>query len=96
MISPPFKCTCIPYFLQVLLKLSLKPWWYGTTMFGFGLLDCVGLELSVLLLVLWLDVLESSVLLCLMPMLDIYISVKEEQFIPKQEHWQMPSATYTG
>ena len=56
MVSPPFKCTWIPYFLQVLLKLSLKPWWYGTTMFGFGLLCCVGLELLVLLLVLWIDV----------------------------------------
>ena len=56
MVSSPFKCTWIQYFLQVLLKLSLKPWWYGTTMFGLGLLGCAGLELSVLLLVRWLDV----------------------------------------
>ena len=32
MVCPPFKCTSIPYFLQVLLKLSLGPWWYGTVM----------------------------------------------------------------
>ena len=29
-VCPPFKCTSIPFFLQVLLKLSLSPWWYGT------------------------------------------------------------------
>ena len=27
MVWPPFRCTSIPYFLQVLLKLSLSPWW---------------------------------------------------------------------
>ena len=32
MVCPPFKCTSILYFLQVLLKLSLSPWWYGTFM----------------------------------------------------------------
>ena len=27
MVWPPLRCTSIPYFLQVLLKLSLSPWW---------------------------------------------------------------------
>ena len=27
MVWPPFRCTSISYFLQVLLKLSLSPWW---------------------------------------------------------------------
>ena len=30
MVGPPFRCTSMSYFLQVLLKLSLSPWWYGT------------------------------------------------------------------
>ena len=32
MVSPPFKCTWTPYLLHILLKFSLRPWWYGTTM----------------------------------------------------------------
>ena len=43
MVSPPFKCTWTPYFLHVLLKFSLRPWWYGTTMWGWLILDCSGL-----------------------------------------------------
>ena len=35
MVGPPFRCTSMPYFLQVLLKLSLSPWWYGTVVCGF-------------------------------------------------------------
>ena len=31
MVFPPLKYTCIPYFLQIFLKLSLIPWEYGTT-----------------------------------------------------------------
>ena len=31
MFFPPLKYTCIPYFLQMFLKLSLIPWEYGTT-----------------------------------------------------------------
>ena len=37
MVCPPFKCISIPYFLQVLLKLSLSPWWYGTVMCDYVL-----------------------------------------------------------
>ena len=43
-------------FLASSFETFTKSWWYGSTMFGFGLLGCVGFELSVLLLVLWLDV----------------------------------------
>ena len=31
MVFHPLKCTCIPHFLQMFLKLSLIPWEYGTT-----------------------------------------------------------------
>ena len=43
MVSPPFRCTWTPYFLHVLLKFSLRPWWYGTTMWGWLILGCSGL-----------------------------------------------------
>ena len=43
MVSPPFKCTWTPYLLHVILKFSLRPWWYGTTMCGWLMLDCSGL-----------------------------------------------------
>ena len=43
MVGPPFRCTSIPYFLQVLLKLSLSPWWYGTVICGFWSLLLLGL-----------------------------------------------------
>ena len=35
MVGPPFRCTSMSYFLQVLLKLSLSPWWYGAVICGF-------------------------------------------------------------
>ena len=40
MVSPPFRCTCTPYLLHVLLKFSLKHWWYGTSMCGWLMLGC--------------------------------------------------------
>ena len=43
MVSSPFRCTCIPHLLHVLLKFSLSPWWYGTTMCGWLMLSCSGL-----------------------------------------------------
>ena len=43
MVSPPFRWTCTPYLLHVLLKFSLRPWWYGTTMCGWLMLSCSGL-----------------------------------------------------
>ena len=33
MVCPPLKCTCTPNLLHVLFILSLRPWWYGTTMY---------------------------------------------------------------
>ena len=44
MVGPPFRCTSITYFLQVLLKLSLSPWWYGTVICDFWSLLLLGLE----------------------------------------------------
>ena len=43
MVSPPFRCTCTPCLLHVLLKFSLRPWWYGTTICGWLMLGCSGL-----------------------------------------------------
>ena len=43
MVSPPFRCTCTPCLLHVLLKFSLRPLWYGTTMCGWVMLSCSGL-----------------------------------------------------
>ena len=48
MVGPPCRCTSMPYFLQVLLKLSLSPWWYGTVMCGFWSLLLLGLEFLLL------------------------------------------------
>ena len=45
MVSPPFTYTWAPYLLHFLLKLSLSPWWYGTTIFGFWLLLWLGPKL---------------------------------------------------
>ena len=50
MVSPPFRCTSMPYFLQVLLKLSLSPWLYGTVMCGFWSVLLLGLKFLLLLL----------------------------------------------
>ena len=47
-VSPPFRCTCTTYLLHVLLKLSLSPWWYGTTICGFWLLLWFGPKFFVL------------------------------------------------
>ena len=33
MVCPPLKCTCTPNLLHVFFILSLRPWWYGTTMY---------------------------------------------------------------
>ena len=49
MVGPPFRCISMSYFLQVLLKLSLSPWWYGTVICGFWSLLLWGLEFLVLL-----------------------------------------------
>ena len=38
MVWPPFKCTCIQYFWQVFLNLSLTPCWYCTTVYMFLLI----------------------------------------------------------
>ena len=48
MVGPPFRCTSMPYFLQVLLKLSLSPWWYGTVICGFLSLLLLGLQFFLL------------------------------------------------
>ena len=56
MVSPPFRCTCTPYLLHVLLKFSLRPWWYGTTMCGWLMLGCSGLVGLVPLLLFLLEV----------------------------------------
>ena len=48
MVGPPFRCTSMPYFLQVLLKLSPSPWWYGTVICGFWSLLLLGLEFLLL------------------------------------------------
>ena len=42
MVCPPLKCTCTPYLLHVFLTLSLRPWWYGTTIYKFWLLLFLG------------------------------------------------------
>ena len=54
---------------------SHQAWWYGTIMLGFRLLCCVGLDWSLLLLLLWLDV-SCLFSFTLLPMLDIYISLQ--------------------
>ena len=42
-VVPPLKCTCTPWLLQVHMKLSLSPLWYGTVMCGFWLMSVPGL-----------------------------------------------------
>ena len=49
-VFPPLKCTCTPWLLQVLLKLSLSPLWYGTVMCGFWMLSVPGFFCLVLFL----------------------------------------------
>ena len=49
MVGPHFRCTSMSYFLQVLLELSLSPWWYGTVLCGFWSLLLLGLEFLLLL-----------------------------------------------
>ena len=41
-VCPPLKCTCTPYLLHVFLTPSLRPWWYGTTMYRYWLLVFLG------------------------------------------------------
>ena len=54
MVCPPLKCTCTPYLLHVFFTLSLRPWWYGTTMYKFWLLLLLGHFRFVVLLCLFL------------------------------------------
>ena len=55
-VNPPFRCICTPCLLHVLLKFSLRPWWYGTTICGWLMLSCSGLVGLVPLLLFLLEV----------------------------------------
>ena len=56
MVCPPLKCTCIPYLLHVFWTVSLRPWWYGTTLYRLVLLGPFSLFilLCFVLLEFWL------------------------------------------
>ena len=51
MVGPPFRCTSMPYFVQVLLKLSLSPWWYGAVMCGIWFMLLLSFKFLLLLLI---------------------------------------------
>ena len=53
MVGPPSRCTSIPCFLQVLLKLSASPWWYGTVICGFWSLMLIGISVPFVILLGW-------------------------------------------